>query len=123
MPGQGYAQRHLPGDSKYGIGYKESAKDVWSKLKTVDKLTITAIVDNDLDLLSKPCGSCCDPMSGIKVQMQNRTPNQRMWYTSMPIAAHGYSLYVVAEIGDEKQTLLWDAGPLPDVFERNANRI
>jgi len=88
------------------------------KIREVDKVEITIVVDNVTDNLSST-------PSFVVTEMRAR--DQRApWVLAgdcLCCAAHGLSCYVTAWRGEEKHTLLFDTGPDATVFERNATRL
>ncbi|MEQ1647081.1 MAG: MBL fold metallo-hydrolase [Hyphomicrobiaceae bacterium] len=84
----------------------------------VDRVEITVVVDNVTDNLSSTPQFV---VTEVRARDQ-RTP----WVMAgdcLCCAAHGLSCVVTTWRGETKHSLLFDAGPDPAVFERNATRL
>lgn len=104
-------------------------------LAEVDKIEITVLVDNELDPITpslNPAVQYAGQMRGLNLSPIPKTetggPQNRgdaaleMRMDGICCAAHGLSLLITATKGDVKHTLLFDAGPEEDVWERNVKR-
>lgn len=87
-------------------------------LRPVDRVEITVVVDNALDLLSTVPDSVTS-----EVQNDLAAGATEMSGPSVCCAAWGLSLYVTATVGEERHTVLFDGGPEGWAFERNAKRL
>jgi 7,8-dihydropterin-6-yl-methyl-4-(beta-D-ribofuranosyl)aminobenzene 5'-phosphate synthase len=87
-------------------------------LRPVDRVEITVVVDNALDLLSTVPDS-------VTAELPNdlAAGATEMSGPSVCCAAWGFSLYVSATVGVERHTVLFDGGPEGWAFERNAKRL
>jgi 7,8-dihydropterin-6-yl-methyl-4-(beta-D-ribofuranosyl)aminobenzene 5'-phosphate synthase len=87
-------------------------------LRPVDRVEITVVVDNALDLLST-----------VPDSVTSELPNDlaagatEMSGASVCCAAWGLSLYVSATVAEKRHTVLFDGGPEGWAFERNAKRL
>ena len=87
------------------------------KLKPTDKIEITSLVDNTLDVLSTP--------SNPQVQtfwqwVKSRPPQSRR---SMPLAEHGFSMLVKLFSDETAKTFLFDTGGSPEVITENVQTM
>ncbi|KAL1887899.1 hypothetical protein Sste5346_009903 [Sporothrix stenoceras] len=105
----------------------------------VDKIEITVLVDNELDPITPsmhPEVHYAGQMRGLNLtpitkDEHNHNHNHgdrgdaalELRMDSICCAAHGLSLLITATKGDEKHTLLFDAGPEGAVWERNVGRL
>ena len=83
-----------------------------------DRAEVTIVVDNVTDNLSSV-------PSFVVTEMRARDQRSR-WVLAgdrLCCAAHGLSCLVTLWRGETKHTLLFDSGPDPEVFERNAVRL
>lgn len=101
-------------------------------LLELDTLTITAIIDNELDPISpspnaavQQSGNLKDiALKGRKLQQNERggaLAEFRM--DEICCSAHGLSLLITGTKGDQKHTILFDTGPEEAAWERNAKRL
>src|ERR1043165_5710905 len=87
-----------------------------TNLQTVDRLEVLVVVDNVTDSLST------NP-NNVQTEWVVLLQSGRMQVLSGKAtccAHHGLSLLISAYIGDDKRTLLFDAGPEGEPFLRNA---
>jgi 7,8-dihydropterin-6-yl-methyl-4-(beta-D-ribofuranosyl)aminobenzene 5'-phosphate synthase len=96
----------------------------------VDLLEITVLVDNELDPMSpSPRADVITPLPMRGIALAPLQGGERggapaeLRMDNICCAAHGLSLMITATKGDEKHTLLFDAGPEGAVWERNATRL
>ncbi|KAF4473511.1 7, 8-dihydropterin-6-methyl-4-(beta-D-ribofuranosyl)- aminobenzene-5 -phosphate synthase [Fusarium agapanthi] len=97
----------------------------------VDSLDIHVLINDEIDQISPspnlrvqhaqsfagvPLSPVSDPSSrgGARLEMPMR---------NICCGAHGLSLFITAKKDDEFHTLLFDAGPEEDVFEKNVQRL
>ncbi|KAF6816743.1 hypothetical protein CMUS01_12225 [Colletotrichum musicola] len=101
------------------------------RLKEIDSLEVAVIVTDELDPISpspNPDVKHASHFLGIPVSDVN-DPRTRggaaaeMKMSSICCAAHGLSLMITAKCGDSTRTLLFDAGPEEEAWERNAMRM
>lgn len=95
-------------------------------LQELDRIDIQVLVDNELDPISKsPNPAVTDTTS---FRLTPLPPDSRgpaaveLRMDQICCGAHGLSLMITAIVGTEKHTLLFDAGPEEDVFEKNVVR-
>jgi len=84
------------------------------RLLAVDELQIEVLVDNRTDGLSSAPSSVTSEFSRVLARR-----NAVLGGPCLCCAGHGLSLLVTATIGDHREQLLFDAGPDPELFERN----
>ena len=97
-------------------------------LEPLDELHLHVLVDNETDTLSSVD-------SGIPQTPEGAVLAQRLPTTTSPeghtcvtvfdqlcVACHGFSVLVTGRRGDEHRTILFDVGPSPEVWLRNAER-
>lgn len=82
----------------------------------VDRLEVLVVVDNLTDSLSTNPANVTSEWSGLLTGGRMRI----MSGPNICCAHHGLSLLLVAHIGNEKRTLLFDAGPEVATFLRNS---
>lgn len=90
-----------------------------SALIPVDRLEMQVIVDNVTDGLSST-------LAFVEGEMSYLWRSRRIKEMSgkgLASAAHGLSCILTAWRGTERRTVLFDAGPEDDVFERNVTRL
>ncbi|KAF6823873.1 hypothetical protein CPLU01_11182 [Colletotrichum plurivorum] len=101
------------------------------KLKEIDSLKVAVIVTDELDPISpspNPDVKHASNFLGIPIFDVN-APHTRggaaveMKMSSICCAAHGLSLMITAKCGNNTKTLLFDAGPEEEAWERNARRM
>ena len=87
-------------------------------LRAVDGLEVTVVVDNTLDILSTVPESVTSEFQNVLAAgaSEKSGPN-------LCCAAWGLSLYLSASLGENRHTVLFDAGPEGWAFERNAARL
>jgi 7,8-dihydropterin-6-yl-methyl-4-(beta-D-ribofuranosyl)aminobenzene 5'-phosphate synthase len=86
------------------------------ELRAVDRLEILVVVDNATDSLSTTPKHVIPEWTGLLAA--GRLPT--LAGTAICRAHHGLSVLVTAHVGDERRTLLLDAGPEADTFLHNA---
>ncbi len=89
-----------------------------SEIVAVDRVEIAIVVDNVTDNLSS-----VPAFVTTELRSRDRRAPWVMAGDCLCCAAHGLSCVVTTWRGDQKHTLLFDAGPDPAVFERNATRL
>ncbi len=87
------------------------------KVLTVDRLEVLVLVDNATDSLSTNPKNVIPEWSGLLTRGRLSMISGQ----NICCAHHGLSLLLVAHLGGEKRTLLFDAGPEGAIFLRNAN--
>lgn len=86
-------------------------------LKELESLEVTVIVDNDVDAMSS-AGVAVD---GFAYQSESK---KHTGAENMCLAGHGLSLLLTASTCDkETHTILFDAGPTPELWKRNAAKL
>lgn len=103
-----------------------------SGLEELDSVEILVIIDNELDPIS-PCPSTEVQYSGGIREIAFRNPAFEPAAGGGPIrelkmeeiccSAHGLSLMVTGVKGEQRRTILFDAGPEGRAFELNAKRL
>jgi 7,8-dihydropterin-6-yl-methyl-4-(beta-D-ribofuranosyl)aminobenzene 5'-phosphate synthase len=83
----------------------------------VDRLEVLVLVDNATDSLSTNPTNVIPEWSGLLTGGRLRMISGQ----NICCAHHGLSLLISAQLGSEKRTLLFDAGPEAATFLRNAN--
>src|SRR4029079_8640733 len=94
----------------------------------LDKLTITVVVDNETDGLSSVGPGI--PQTSEMVSLLGRIPPARRHdghdyipvFDQLCVACHGLSVLVSGEVGNERHSVLFDAGPYGDVWVALAAR-
>lgn len=81
----------------------------------IDSLKIEVIVDNHCDALSSVPAAVASEFARLLDR-----PDPLLSGANICCAGHGLSLLLTARRGDESRQLLFDAGPDPKLFERNA---
>ena len=79
------------------------------KLKEIDKVEVTCLVDNHVDLLLS------------NTQVAHRPSVKESWFERPPIAEHGFSVAVTFEIGGTNHRILFDSGLSPWAANYNAD--
>lgn len=82
------------------------------KLREADKAEIISLVDNSIDLLS--------------TTRRKEVKNFRKWVkkpSRLPIAEHGFSIYIRIYDGGKCHSILFDVGGSPNVIVTNAKRM
>ncbi len=87
-------------------------------LKPVDRLEIVVLIDNKTDSLSSvPAGTTLEWTNLAKVGMK------QIGGGCQCCANHGLALIVTAHRGNQKKTILFDAGPVEFTVEYNGKRL
>ncbi|EFE35745.1 metallo-beta-lactamase superfamily protein [Trichophyton benhamiae CBS 112371] len=104
----------------------------------LDSLEVTVIIDNELDVMSPPppttVGSIISHGSLGNISRESahvyrgNAEVRELKMESICCAAHGLSILLTdsgqtGTIGNEKRSILFDAGPEEDAWERNAKRL
>ncbi|PKY07938.1 metallo-beta-lactamase superfamily protein [Aspergillus campestris IBT 28561] len=103
-------------------------------LVEVDSLEALVIIDNELDPLSPAAPPPPDTvqltghMGTLAVNSPHHVDNRGECHKEVQMediccSAHGLSLLVTATKGDKKHSVLFDAGPEGDAWERNVKRL
>jgi len=98
-------------------------------IAALDELRIVVVVDNETDTLSTVDPGV--PQLPELAQLIMSTPPSRSHeghpcveaFDKLCCACHGFSALVTARRGDETRTVLFDTGPFPDVWLRNAANL
>lgn len=97
----------------------------------VDSLEALVIIDNELDPLSPPAPDTVQ-VSGLMGSLALHSPHENhdrgeaekeLQMEDICCAAHGLSILVTATKGDIKHSILFDAGPEGEIWERNVKRL
>ena len=88
------------------------------KLIEVDALQVQVIVDNTTDSLSSVPTNVVHEMNYLESHGMKELSGD-----CLCCGAHGLSLLLTASKGSTNHTLLFDAGPEGDVFQRNMNKL
>ncbi|KAA8645862.1 hypothetical protein EYZ11_006575 [Aspergillus tanneri] len=97
----------------------------------IDSLDAVIIVDNELDPLSSPPPDTVE-VSGLMGSLAMNSPHplsdrgdasREIQMEDICCSAHGLSILVTATKDDVKHSILFDAGPENDVWEKNARRL
>ncbi|TPG52060.1 MBL fold metallo-hydrolase [Sphingomonas glacialis] len=89
-----------------------------NSLRAVDRLEITVLIDNRTDSLSS-----VPPEVTLEWNVLHQAGMNEMTGSCQCCANHGLALIVRAEIGAERRTMLFDAGPVDFAVEYNGTRI
>ena len=81
------------------------------KLNEIDKVEVTCLVDNYVDLLL--------PSTSVV----HRPSVRESWYEKPPIAEHGFSVSVTLEINGTKHRILFDSGQSPWTASYNIDAL
>ncbi|KAJ5120053.1 hypothetical protein N7448_010722 [Penicillium atrosanguineum] len=100
-------------------------------LQEVDSLEAIVIIDNELDPLSMPAPETVQlsgnlatiGMSAGHVPINRGEAYREIRMEDICCSAHGLSILVTATKGDKKHSVLFDAGPEEDIWERNVKRL
>ncbi|KAI3550030.1 hypothetical protein CABS03_08685 [Colletotrichum abscissum] len=100
-------------------------------LREIDSLEVAVIVTDELDPISPspnpdiqhPSHTLGIPVSPIELPQTRGGAEVEMKMSSICCAAHGLSLMITAKCGESTKTLLFDAGPEGEVWDRNARRM
>ncbi|KAJ5692250.1 hypothetical protein N7462_001673 [Penicillium macrosclerotiorum] len=101
-------------------------------LQEVDTLEAIVIIDNELDPLSPPAPNTVQVAGNLgNIAMTSPDNNitgrggacKELRMEDICCSAHGLSIMVTATKGDKKHTMLFDAGPEEDIWERNVKRL
>lgn len=87
------------------------------ELRAVDRLEVLVLVDNATDSLSTNPKAAITEWAGLLTGGRMRVLSGR----GTCCAHHGLSLLITAHIGTARRTVLFDAGPDPATFIRNAD--
>lgn len=80
-------------------------------LKETDRVEVTCLVDNHVDLLL------------ANTQVAHRPSMRESWYERPPIAEHGFSVSVTLEISGTKHRILFDSGQSPWTANYNVDAL
>ncbi|CAG8025826.1 unnamed protein product [Penicillium olsonii] len=108
-----------------------SEADTPVDLEEVDSLEAIVIIDNELDPLSPPAPDTVQLAGNLGTIGMGSTHNltdrgeacKELRLGDVCCAAHGLSILVTATKGDQKHTILFDAGPEEEAWERNVKRL
>ncbi|BCS17489.1 MBL fold metallo-hydrolase [Aspergillus puulaauensis] len=100
-------------------------------LTEIDNLEIHVLVNDELDPITPSMNPAVKvasqfmgiPLSPLPAGTQRDGATMEMRMDNICCAAHGLSLLLIATKGDKKHTLLFDAGPEGEVWERNSRRL
>ncbi|KAJ5198223.1 uncharacterized protein N7498_007340 [Penicillium cinerascens] len=100
-------------------------------LQEVDSIEAIVIIDNELDPLSPPAPDTVQITGnlGTIAMGAGHVPTDRggaireMRMEDICCSAHGLSILVTATKGDKTHSVLFDAGPEEDIWERNVKRL
>lgn len=96
------------------------------QLQEVDTIDIQVLVDNELDPISKSSNPSVVDTTSFRLTplpAESRGPAaMELRMDNICCGAHGLSLMITVTAGEKKHTLLFDAGPEEDVFEKNVTR-
>ncbi len=85
-------------------------------LKPADKVEIISLVDNCIDHIS--------PADKKEVLSVGKWTKEKGLKTSaLPLAEHGFSMYITVYSGDSQHSILFDTGPNPGAIVTNAERM
>lgn len=87
-------------------------------IQSVDKLQIQVLVDNVTDSLSSVPGNVTHEMAYLRSNGMEELSGE-----CLCCGAHGLSLLLTASQGNNKHSLLFDAGPEGEVFKRNVGKL
>ena len=87
-------------------------------LQSVDKLQIQVLVDNTTDNLSSVPENVTHEMAYLRKNGMKELSGE-----CICCGAHGLSLLLTTTQGNTKHSLLFDAGPEGEVFQRNVNKL
>ncbi|KKZ57809.1 hypothetical protein EMCG_05560 [[Emmonsia] crescens] len=102
-----------------------------SSLIEIDALEAIVIVDNELDIMSPPAPGPVK-VSGFLGEIGLNSPSnlhgraeaaKELRLEDVCCSAHGLSVLLTAVKGDERRTMLFDAGPTEESWGRNAERL
>ncbi|KKK15573.1 hypothetical protein ARAM_007435 [Aspergillus rambellii] len=100
-------------------------------LVEVDSLEAVVIIDNELDPMSTIAPDTVQ-VSGLMGHLAMSSPHhlqdrgeahKELQMEDICCSAHGLSILITATKGDKKHSVLFDAGPEEDAWERNARRL
>ncbi|KAB8214169.1 beta-lactamase-like protein [Aspergillus novoparasiticus] len=100
-------------------------------LVEVDSLEALVIIDNELDPLSPPAPDTVQ-VSGLMGSLALHSTHElhdrgeakkELQMEDICCSAHGLSILVTATKGDVKHSVLFDAGPEGEIWERNVKRL
>ena len=98
-------------------------------ISLLDRLDVLVVVDNETDTLSSVDEGI--PQIPEIAQHMARVPPSRTWeghdckeaFEHLCCACHGYSALLTGRRGDETRRMLFDVGPLGDLWLDNARRL
>ncbi|GKZ17171.1 hypothetical protein AbraIFM66951_001660 [Aspergillus brasiliensis] len=102
-----------------------------SSLVDLDSLEATILIDNDLDPMS-PVPADTVEVTGLMRTLATSSPHdihdrgdahKELQMEDICCAAHGLSILVTATKDNKQHTILFDAGPEGDAWERNVKRL
>lgn len=98
-----------------------------ARLQEVDKISIQVLVDNELDPISKSTNPLVTDATSFRLVplppgSRGPVPAMELRMDQICCGAHGLSLLITTTAGAQSRTLLFDAGPEEDVFEKNVSR-
>ena len=101
-------------------------------LVELDSVEILVIIDNELDPISASPNPAVSQTGSLK-EIALRGPSlskdeagnaaRELRMDNICCSAHGLSLMITGIAGDERRTILFDAGPEESAWERNAKRL
>ena len=91
-------------------------------LEPVDQVTITTLVDNNVDLFAPSVGPARRPSIGDSVPGPAPLFEGSWTYAGL-IAEHGFSALVTVTVGDARHDVLFDTGLSPDAMVTNMRRL
>ncbi|KAJ5555008.1 hypothetical protein N7461_003478 [Penicillium sp. DV-2018c] len=111
--------------------FSDDAETSTINLEEVDSLEAIVIIDNELDPLSPPSpgtvqvsGNLGTIAMGSEHTLTDRGEAcKELRMEDVCCAAHGLSILVTATKGNKKHTILFDAGPEEEAWERNVRRL
>ena len=100
-----------------------------AQTEPLDELRVLVIVDNETDTLSSVDEGL--PLVSELAHLEGRTPTSlvheghpgKVIIDRQCWAGHGFSALVTGRRGDEEHTVLFDAGPYPELWTANAARL
>ena len=105
------------------------AGSISESIATLDELEILVVVDNETDTLSSIDEGV--PQIPEMAQHAARVPPSREWeghqckevFSHLCCACHGYSALVTGRRGEETHRMLFDVGPMAELWLDNAKRL
>jgi 7,8-dihydropterin-6-yl-methyl-4-(beta-D-ribofuranosyl)aminobenzene 5'-phosphate synthase len=95
----------------------------------LDELVVTVIVDNETDTLSSTAAGIPQLPEAASLVMRTPPTREHEGHPCIPVfgelcvACHGLSVLLTGTLGDERHSVLFDAGPYGDVWVENARRL